>query len=285
MRYTSSFCLCDILQSKGRKITHIKGTATYLRVGHPLVDRVPRFLGPTAELPMDLTIKWAPASQGEKRIVSLGGNPWVRPPRSVMSRGLMSAESWWKDVTRFGEGTSNKLKCLLVGLAEAGKTTIVRQLTGRVSPEKRTIGVEVTEWKPRDDLPLSVSLWDFAGQPDYYASHQIFLTDGALVLLVVDLFELERDAAKPGEISDPRGAMFRWLDILHQRVPGAVVALVGTHGDKFFCSTPGSPSSFGTDFSRDFMSHSTRFQDMQQRIAWRSQVLRNWMRSPNSTRE
>lgn len=172
------------------------------------------------------------ATKGEKCKVALDGNPWVRPPVSTMSRGLRSAECWWRDVNRFGEEHSNKLKIVLVGLAEAGKTTVVRHFTGRSPPDERTIGVEVTEWKPRDDLALSVSLWDFAGQSDYYASHQIFLTKGALFVLVVDLFELAT-CTREG-VDDPRGAIFRWLDILHERVPGADVVLVGTHTDKFF---------------------------------------------------
>lgn len=183
---------------------------------------------------MDLTATWALATKDEERRVGLHGNPWARPPALTMSQGLMSAEGWWKDIIRFGEGTSNKLKIVLVGLAEAGKTTVVRHFTGQNPPDKRTIGVEVTDWTPRDDLPLSVSLWDFAGQADYYSSHQIFLTKGALFILVVDLFKLVSDATSRREgPADPCGAIFRWLDILHQRVPGAAVALVGTHTGQF----------------------------------------------------
>lgn len=198
---------------------------------------------PITELPTDLTVKWAMALEGRKCQVTLDGNPWIRPPKSVVTLGLSSAERWWRSIERFGEGTSNKLKVVLVGLAGAGKTTVVRHLTGRDPADKRTIGVELTEWEPGEGVPLAVSLWDFAGQSDYYASHQIFLTEGALFLLVVDLFELGRDVKCAG-ISDPRGAIFRWLDILHERVPGAVVALVGTHGDRFFpLPSPSSVSS------------------------------------------
>ncbi|CAM9328719.1 unnamed protein product [Ectocarpus sp. 13 AM-2016] len=197
-------------------------------------------------LPMDLTAKWAVAVQDDNRKVgvSVNGNPWVRPPRAFLARGLVSAGRWWDGVARFGEGTSSKLKMVLVGLAEAGKTTIVRHFTGGDPADKRTIGVELSEWKPNKTLPLEVSLWDFSGQSDYHASHQIFLTEGALFLLVVDLFELGRDEKSAG-IPDPRGAIYRWLDILHERVPGAVVALVGTHGDKFFPRPPPSSESAG----------------------------------------
>lgn len=217
------------------------------QVGSGAVDR---FNLSTAVLPMDLTAKWALAVQDENRKVgvSVNGNPWVRPPRAFLARGLVSAGRWWDGIARFGEGTSSKLKMVLVGLAEAGKTTIVRHFTGGDPADKRTIGVELSEWKPNKNLPLAVSLWDFSGQSDYHASHQIFLTEGALFLLVVDLFELGKDEKSAG-IPDPRGAIYRWLDILHERVPGAVVALVGTHGDKFFPRPPPSSESAG-EFDR-----------------------------------
>lgn len=74
---------------------------------------------------------------------------------------------------RFGKGKSNKLKMVLVGLAEAGKTTVVRNFTGRPVPKRddRTVGIEITpEWQPAAHLPLQISVWDFAGQADYYSS-------------------------------------------------------------------------------------------------------------------
>lgn len=152
-----------------------------------------------------------------------------------MEMGVEQAISWWDDIQRFGEGTSNKLKMALVGLAEAGKTTVVRNLTGTPIPRKldRTVGIEITEgWKPVDGAPLEISIWDFAGQADYFASHQIFLTKGSLFLLVVDLDALFLDATGKGRNDgDPYGRVYRWLEMLHLRVPGAAVGLVGTHCD------------------------------------------------------
>ncbi|CAN0001211.1 unnamed protein product, partial [Ectocarpus fasciculatus] len=97
-------------------------------------------------------------------------NPWSRPPSTVLESGFESALGWWEDVKRFGEGKSNKLKMVLVGLAEAGKTTIVRHFTKKSVPKQsdRTVGIEITNWRPSDDVPLQISVWDFAGQADYY---------------------------------------------------------------------------------------------------------------------
>lgn len=169
------------------------------------------------------------------------GNPFERPPQSVVRGGWPDALGWFKDINRFGETTSNRLKMVMVGLAEAGKTTIVRNLIndssdGETGSPDRTVGVEIHEWQPADDKPLKVSIWDFAGQADYYASHQIFLTRGGLFVLVVDLFALSEDSAKSGSqdpLADPHGRVYRWLHMLDLRVPGAVVTLVGTHADKF----------------------------------------------------
>ncbi|CAN0432355.1 unnamed protein product, partial [Hapterophycus canaliculatus] len=162
------------------------------------------------------------------------GNRWSRPPLSVLSSGWESALGWWNDVKQFGEGKSNKL--MLVGLENAGKSIIVRNLTGGSAPGRadRTVGIEITpEWKPLEEARLQISVWDFAGQADYYVSHQLFLTEGALFLLVVDLrkfsTEIESDA---DNFTDTGRCVYWWLDMLHMRVPGAAIALVGSHVDQ-----------------------------------------------------
>ncbi|CAM9909050.1 unnamed protein product [Ectocarpus sp. 12 AP-2014] len=161
-------------------------------------------------------------------------NPWSRPPSTVLESGFESALGWWEDVKRFGEGKSNKLKMVLVGLAEAGKTTIVRHFTKKSVPKQsdRTVGIEITNWRPADNVPLQISVWDFAGQADYYSSHQLFLTKGALFLLVVDLHAFSKEMGSGVDnFTDPRRRIYWWLEMLHMRVPGAAIALVGSHVD------------------------------------------------------
>ncbi|CAN0464325.1 unnamed protein product, partial [Scytosiphon promiscuus] len=162
-------------------------------------------------------------------------NSWSRPPLTVLRSGFERALGWWEDVQRFGEGKSNKLKMVLVGLAEAGKTTVVRNLTGRPVPKRddRTVGIEITsDWKPVEKISLQISIWDFAGQADYCSSHQLFLTEGALFLLVVDLYAFSNEVqSEVNNFTDPHGRIYWWLEMLHMRVPGAAIALVGSHVD------------------------------------------------------
>ncbi|CAM9404556.1 unnamed protein product, partial [Sphacelaria rigidula] len=59
-------------------------------------------------------------------------------------------------------------------------------------------------------------------------SYQLFLTYGALQLLVVDLYKFSRsDRRERGD------TLFIWLDALLCRVPGCAVLVVATHSDCF----------------------------------------------------
>lgn len=61
--------------------------------------------------------------------------------------------------------------------------------------------------------------------PAFY--RQLFLTDGALHLLVVDLHKFDQDPLSRGD------AIYIWLDSLLCRVPTSVVLVVATHTDAF----------------------------------------------------
>lgn len=54
----------------------------------------------------------------------------------------------------------------------------------------------------------------------------MFLTPGALFVLVVDLFRYSGAHSR-------EEAVEQWLQILQSRVPGSVVLIVGTHSDFF----------------------------------------------------
>lgn len=64
--------------------------------------------------------------------------------------------------------------------------------------------------------------WDFAGQEDYYATHQCFLSSRSLYLLVWDVTDGKEGVA----------ALKSWLDTLSMRVPKATVIIVATKLDK-----------------------------------------------------
>ncbi|CAN0201907.1 unnamed protein product [Scytosiphon promiscuus] len=168
-------------------------------------------------------------------------NPWTEPPADVLKIGVAYAARFLKDLEDYGRTSSNRLKVVLVGLGNAGKTSVAVRLSGPPydalpAAEERTVGVEIwdIQFGPGSasdgsggNAGLDVKLWDFAGQRAYYDTHQMFLTPDALFILVVDMHAYSEGA------HTRKDALEQWLDILQSRVPGSVVLLVGTHGDSF----------------------------------------------------
>lgn len=122
-----------------------------------------------------------------KAIYSLDENPWQEPPRDVVRMGMAYAARYLKDLDDYGGTSSNRLKVVLVGLADAGKTSMAIRLEGGdrnrlPRKEERTVGVEIRDLKlgvgqvnegGGEIAELDVKLWDFAGQRAYYDTHQV----------------------------------------------------------------------------------------------------------------
>ena len=136
--------------------------------------------------------------------------------------------------TRSGTTNSWRLKVVVVGEVCAGKTSLIRGMIENKPllclEDDRTKGVDVhmsTPVKASRMAQLEMVFWDFAGHSDYYSIHQLFLSKGALYLLVVDI---KRFAEEPLE---SRGDLiFVWLDALLSRVPGCNLLVVATQIDK-----------------------------------------------------
>jgi GTPase SAR1 family protein len=52
---------------------------------------------------------------------------------------------------------------------------------------KPTDGIEMKCWIPEGMDKTSIYLWDFAGQEIYYTTHQFFLTENSINILVFKL--------------------------------------------------------------------------------------------------
>ncbi|CAH1266221.1 MFHAS1 [Branchiostoma lanceolatum] len=155
-----------------------------------------------------------------------------------------------------------RMKLMLVGFGGRGKSTLLRQLQ-KIKGDPRfntaTIGVLVKDWK----IPVkksrtrtytyTLSTWDFAGQEEFYSTHQCFLSSRSLYLVVYDL------SRGPKEVESLRP----WLLNIQARAPNCPVIVVGTHKDRIkreeadsvilemrhrvqtLCTTPGFPEIKG----------------------------------------
>jgi len=89
---------------------------------------------------------------------------------------------------RYG-GPLNEAKLILVGFGAVGKTSLVNRLVYKrfKLSEAKTEGIQITPWPLRLNRKEEVRLniWDFGGQEIMHATHQFFLTERSLYLLVL----------------------------------------------------------------------------------------------------
>lgn len=98
---------------------------------------------------------------------------------------------------RGGGRPLNEAKLILVGRGEAGKTSVVNRIVKDVfKVERKTEGIKITDWNLRleDGSDVRLNVWDFGGQEIMHATHQFFLTQRSLYLLVLNGREGGEDA-------------------------------------------------------------------------------------------
>jgi len=88
---------------------------------------------------------------------------------------------------RQGSRPLNEAKLILVGRGSVGKTTVVHQLVHDKFVQKtKTKGIKVSLWSvPSGQGDIATHVWDFGGQEIMHGTHQFFLTERSLYLLVL----------------------------------------------------------------------------------------------------
>ena len=83
----------------------------------------------------------------------------------------------------------DEVKLLLLGQGEVGKSSLVNRLVrGRFdSDERKTEGIQRCEWtRTIGGDTIRVHVWDFGGQEIIHATHQFFLSERSLYVVVVN---------------------------------------------------------------------------------------------------
>ncbi|MEO1671389.1 MAG: GTP-binding protein, partial [Cyanobacteria bacterium J06631_2] len=118
----------------------------------------------------------------------------------------------------------HEVKMLLVGQGNVGKTCVrERLLRNKYDPTRnKTDGIDIEPWDIKiKDNKYQVNVWDFGGQQIYHATHQFFLTDNSIFVLVWNA-RTEFNQARP----------YYWLDMITANAPNAPIILVATHLDQ-----------------------------------------------------
>ncbi|XP_064633559.1 leucine-rich repeat serine/threonine-protein kinase 2-like isoform X2 [Lineus longissimus] len=144
-----------------------------------------------------------------------------------------------------------RIKVMIVGFGGRGKTTLLRSLMKNKQPERSiaTVGILVKDWVMKTErkgrtVQYKLSTWDFAGQEEFYSTHQCFLSNRSLFLVVCNITNgpSELDTLKP------------WLLNIKARAPGCPVIIVGTHKDLLPEDERDERISEMTDLIRDLCS-------------------------------
>ncbi|MFE1837259.1 COR domain-containing protein [Streptomyces sviceus] len=150
------------------------------------------------------------------------------PPPEILSAGAKAVVEFFREMSH-GSVQQWASKVLVVGQGRAGKTSLLRRLRGESHDpqEDSTHGLNVSRLTlPHPSQPagaetpllMDLSTWDFGGQDIYHATHQFFLTDRSLFLLLWD-----------AQVGWEESKLYYWLDLIKARAPRAPVILVATH--------------------------------------------------------
>lgn len=123
----------------------------------------------------------------------LGNNPIQHPPIEIVAQGRDSIIDWYKATKR----QLNEIKVVLIGDPKAGKTSLLRRLKDNTFDEKevQTDGINIEDihfgnsksFKDQASLHnLTAHFWDFGGQEIMNSTHQFFLTNRSVYILVLD---------------------------------------------------------------------------------------------------
>src|SRR5207245_2441332 len=129
-------------------------------------------------------------------------------------------------------------KVVVLGEPNVGKTWLCeRFFHGRIPQTRREthdFELIVPDWRPRvGDLPVGLRVWDFGGQHILHGTHEMFLTQRSVCLLVVDVTQV---AGVDSQVADPDrdgNRLAYWLKMIkHSIGPDAQVIVVITQCDR-----------------------------------------------------
>jgi GTPase SAR1 family protein len=153
------------------------------------------------------------------------------PPSDIVAQGTPSVLAYLRSLTDNEFAVYPfQAKLILVGQGNAGKTHLLSNLidgNDSGSHKGKTEGVEVRDFLVQHpSIPgtkMRLRAWDFGGQEIQHATHQFFLTDKSLFLL---LWNARQEVGKRG------GNLHYWLEMIKSRAPESPVIVVGTHCDQ-----------------------------------------------------
>jgi internalin A len=163
------------------------------------------------------------------RKFKITGNSITSPPPALVAQGHEAIRFYYQSSSndRLKKLKIANKKVLLVGEGQVGKTSLFNALKNESQFEsettERTKGVDVHSLELKNG---AVSIWDFAGQEEFFSSHNIFTKDNQGRSLFIVVFRLNDD----DDII--KQSIKKWTLVAVEKSPQSDTILVPTHLDK-----------------------------------------------------
>jgi len=153
-----------------------------------------------AELPIwitDFKMDICSDPRWEEGYIGFGSNPLKIPPVEIVKQGKEAVGNYFKSLEAETIVKLNEVKVLLVGEGMSGKTSLLKRIQGLPfdKDESQTHGINVVSLPAKKIMGFTstnelknyhIHFWDFGGQEIMHASHQFFLSQRSLYILVID---------------------------------------------------------------------------------------------------
>ena len=124
--------------------------------------------------------------------VNLYGNPLQSPTPETLLAGTQAILDYFDRIKREGKDRLFEAKLLVVGEGGSGKTTFRLKMENEEAPmpgdQESTKGIDIypLRFKSSKGEDMQLNIWDFGGQEIYHQTHQFFLTQRSLYVLLTD---------------------------------------------------------------------------------------------------
>jgi internalin A len=154
-----------------------------------------------------------------KNLSTSSNDTLISPPKHI--RDTEAILSYLKDLEEEVNVWSSKL--VIVGEGQVGKSCLVDSLEGNtfVNGKATTHALNLSQLQfnhPNTETDMLLNVWDFGGQDIYHATHQFYLTNHSLFLLVW--------SARAGYES---GKIYKWLETITALAPDSPIFIVATN--------------------------------------------------------
>ena len=154
---------------------------------------------------------------------SSGNENFISPPPAVVEQGTKAVLEYLKALEE-EKTTVWASKMVLVGEGGVGKTCLLDALEGKdfVPGKDTTHGIDTRKLTlpcpERRDISMELNVWDFGGQEIYHATHQFYLTNHALFILVWS-----------ARLGYEAGKIYKWLETIEALAPDSPILIAATH--------------------------------------------------------